>query len=252
MYGCTLKKAVEYYGKIFVSNNCGLFQVVVANSTQRVKVVFLRTGTEVWTNVHHIESGSVVDRFYPSVCGVGYLGGYDLTVDKDGNPTMAYQAWNGMIDRCYGSKEIKSYKDCIVSEEFHNFTYFKQWYEKQAGNSIKGFELDKDILWDECKIYSEDVCVLVPVDINLFFAKTGSKRSKYPVGVSWCRKTNKFKSTCSSGFKRTTYHEDEWSAFLAYKQVKESRAKELAEKWKYSIDKRVYDKLMSYKVLLTD
>ena len=49
-----------------------------------------------------------------------------------------------------------------------------------------------------------------------------------------------------------TYHDNEWSAFLAYKQAKENRAKELAEKWRGQIDNRVYEKLINYKVLLTD
>ncbi len=49
-----------------------------------------------------------------------------------------------------------------------------------------------------------------------------------------------------------TYHDNEWSAFIAYKQAKENRAKELAEKWRGQIDNRVYEKLINYKVLLTD
>ncbi len=63
----------------------------------------------------------------------------------------------------------------------------------------------------------------------------------------------KFASNYNNGGERIlSYHDNEWSAFIAYKQAKENRAKELAEKWRGQIDDRVYEKLINYKVLLTD
>ena len=110
-------------------------------------------------------------------------------------------------------------------------------------------------------MYAEDTCVLVPREINMFFAKTGGrthqafKDTDYPIGVSYSNKSTakpfvaKYRN---GGNLIETYHDNEWSAFLAYKQAKENRAKELAEKWRGQIDNRVYEKLINYKVLLTD
>ena len=54
------------------------------------------------------------------------------------------------------------------------------------------------------------------------------------------------------GDKHLSYHDNEWSTFIAYKKAKENRAKELAEKWRGQIADRVSEKLINYKVLLTD
>jgi hypothetical protein len=163
-----------------------------------------------------------------------------------------------MFERCYSSRNLKVYEDCIVSEEFHDFSYFKEWFHKQVGRYGKDFHLDKDILSDGCKIYVEDTCVLVPREINIFFVKPNNKKtiSNYPIGVTYePRNTyNPFTAMYGGhgGNKHLSYHDNEWSAFLAYKKAKENRAKELAEKWRGQIDDRVYNKLLEYKVLLTD
>ena len=130
------------------------------------------------------------------------------------------------------------YDECIVSEEFHDFSYFKEWFHKQVGRYGKDFHLDKDILSDGCKIYAEDTCVLVPREINIFFVKPNNKKtiSNYPIGVTYePRNTyNPFTAMYGGhgGNKHLSYHDNEWSAFIAYKKAKENRAKELSEKWR--------------------
>ena len=163
-----------------------------------------------------------------------------------------------MLERCYGNKELEAYKYCIVSEEFHNASYFKDWYNKQVGAHREDYHIDKDILSSDCKIYAEDTCVLVPQEVNSFFVKHNNKKvkSNLPTGVMYNPKHTSRPFTAMykghGGEKHMSYHDNEWSAFLAYKQAKENRAKELAEKWRGQIDNRVYEKLINYKVLLTD
>ncbi len=249
------RKTMNYYGKIFISNDCGFYQIVLANNLDRMKAVFLDTNTEVWVSADQVDNGTVLDRYFPTVCGVGYLGDYS-TLDQYGNPSKEYTTWRGMLDRCYGNKELEAYKYCIVSEEFHNASYFKDWYNTQVGAHRDGFHLDKDILSEDCKVYAEDTCVLVPQEVNAFFIRPKKKGTqKYPTGVSYNDKlqTKPYTAKYSNGKDLIeTYHDNEWSAFLAYKQAKENRAKELAEKWRGQIDNRVYEKLINYKVLLTD
>lgn len=52
--------------------------------------------------------------------------------------------------------------------------------------------------------------------------------------------------TCLDG--EYEYFDDEWSAFLRHKAVKEGKAKELAMKYRKDLDTRVFDHLMSYDV----
>ena len=255
------KKIADYYGRVFLSNKCGFYQITVANSTDRMRAVFLQTNTVVTVTACQVDSGCVVDTYYPTVCGIGYLGSSESTVDETGKPLKEYVYWRGMLDRCYGNRNLEAYNDTIVSEEFHDFSYFQKWFHNQVGRYDKDFQLDKDILSTDCKVYAEDTCVLVPSEINMFFAKTGVrthqafKDTDYPIGVSYSNKsmTKPFVAKYNNGGNLIeTYHDNEWSAFLAYKQAKENRAKELAEKWRGQIDNRVYEKLINYKVLLTD
>ena len=255
------KKTGDYYGKVFLSNSCGYYQITLANSTDRMRAVFLQTNTVVTVTASQVDSGCVVDTYYPTVCGIGYLGSSESTVDENGKPLKEYVYWRGMLDRCYGNRNLEAYNDTIVSEEFHDFSYFQKWFHNQVGRYDKDFQLDKDILSTDCKVYAEDTCVLVPSEVNMFFAKTGVRTHKtfkdtdYPIGVSYSNKSTAkpFVAKYNNGGNLIeTYHDNEWSAFLAYKQAKENRAKELAEKWRGQIDDRVYEKLINYKVLLTD
>lgn len=251
------RKAMYYYGNVFLSNDTGYYQIVLANNIERMKAIFLTTNTEVWVSADQVDNGTVFDRYFPTVCGVGYLGDHP-TVNEDGTTTKEYTSWRCMLERCYGNKELESYKYCIVSEEFHNASYFKDWYNKQVGAHREDFHIDKDILSSDCKIYAEDTCVLVPQEVNSFFVKHNNKKvkSNLPTGVMYNPKNTSRPFTAMynghGGEKHMSYHDNEWSAFLAYKQAKENRAKELANKWYGQIDDRVYDKLMNYKVLITD
>ncbi len=248
------RKTTDYYGKIFLSNSCGFYQITLANNTVNMEATFLKTNTKVRVNATQVDKGSVADPYYPSLCDIGYLGECSGTVDEEGGQLKEYVAWYGMIRRCYGNENLEAYKYIIVSEEFLNFAYFQEWYHKQIGAGVDGFDMDKDILSTDVKIYAEDTCVFVPSEINMFFAKTGSKRGEYPIGVSWHKGTKQFKSNYSNGNvdKVATCHDNEWEAFLAYKRAKESRGKALAEKWRGKIDNRVYEKLVNFKVLITD
>ena len=251
---CKTRKIGNYLGKVFLSNRCGYYKITLANSVNKMRAVFLLTNTVIVVSADQVDGGNVLDPYYPTVHGVGFIGSHVGRITKvDGTHTKEYACWRGMLERCYGNRCLSSYEDCIVSEEFHNYSYFCSWINKQKGRYIKDYQVDKDILSDGCKIYAEDTCVLVPSEVNTFFAKSGAKRGKYPIGVSWCEKAKLFVSSYRNGGDcKTSYHKDEWCAFLAYKKAKENRAKELANNWYGQIDDRVYDKLMNYKVLITD
>lgn len=252
-----MSKAVySLYKKIFISNNHGLYQVTLANDANNIEIEFLRTKTIKRVTKEQIETGSVSDHMYPTVCGVGCIGTENF--NRDGWDKHCYEIWSSMIDRCYGEnqqrEQCKHYEDVVISDDFLNFSKFRTWYNKQPNAHRKGFHLDKDALSDGVLMYSKDTCTIIPLEINIFLTTRKIKGDKqYPVGVSYVKGFKKFKSACHLGEKGQYYKhfDNEWEAFLDFKRVKEQRAKDLAEKWKYDIDKRVYDKLINFKVLPT-
>jgi hypothetical protein len=67
------RKTMDYYGKIFLSNDTGYYQIVLANNLDRMKAIFLTTNTEVWVSADQVDNGTVLDRYFPTVCGVTQL-----------------------------------------------------------------------------------------------------------------------------------------------------------------------------------
>lgn len=81
-----------------------------------------------------------------------------------------------MFRRCYSSKyKIKNetYKNVLCCEEWLLFSNFKSWMEKQEW---KGRQLDKDLLSYKNEVYSPNLCIFVPKEINTFMIKSDKTR----------------------------------------------------------------------------
>jgi hypothetical protein len=123
----------------------------------------------------------------------------------DGKKVKEYNLWKGVLERCFCEKSqtrYPTYKGCNVSDNFLNYAYFYDWCQEQIGFGKVGidgciWQLDKDILFTGNKIYSEDVCVFVPKEINVFFTDRGNVRGDYPVGVHFHKASGKFKAQCA-------------------------------------------------------
>lgn len=176
----------------------------------------------------------------------------------DGKDAKEYALWRDMLRRCYNQKiqaKQPTYIGCRASDNFLNYSYFYDWCNHQTGFGKIGtngryWQLDKDILMPNNKIYSEDVCVFVPSEINTFFIDRGNDRGNWPIGVSFHKQRGKFISTCRLNGKNQhlglfSTHEQ---AHTCYKEFKENLCKELAAKWRGQIDERVYDAMMAWKV----
>lgn len=75
--------------------------------------------------------------------------------------------WRNMLARCYDEhnrNKYPTYAECSVCDEWHIFSNFLNWYKE---NNPYGFELDKDILHKDNKVYSPDTCCFVPKAINV-------------------------------------------------------------------------------------
>lgn len=143
-----------------------------------------------------------------------------------------YQTWVSMLNRCYSAKSQKrnpTYIGCTVSDDWLIFSNFKAWMKKQQW---EGKQLDKDLLFQGNKIYSAETCVFVSPMVNSFTIDRGNDRGRWPIGVSWHKKTGKFRVQCSNPFTKKRghigYFDCEQQAHEAWLKRKLELAHELA------------------------
>ena len=248
-------KKVEYEGKVYPSNRFGDVKILEYKNNKQVVIMFLNTGFIKEESIGVIRSGHIRDSSLPTTCGFGYIDIEGVSIGR--KATKEYQIWNNMINRCYNENlrhKNPTYKDCSVSEEWRYLSKFKEWCNKQIGFDNDGWNLDKDLLSKECKIYSEHTCVFVPPEINCALPTSASVRGSLPVGVIHSSNKTRYRARIQRGYKWEslgTYDTPE-EAFYTYKPVKEAHIKSLAEKWKDQIDPRVYEALMNWTIEITD
>ena len=111
-----------------------------------------------------------------------------------------YRTWTSMLRRCYSTKfqeRNPTYKGCSVSEEWLRFSNFKRWMETK---DFEGMQLDKDLLFEGNKVYSDKTCVFVASMVNSFTIDSGASRGECLLGVSWNKRVGKFVSRCRNPF----------------------------------------------------
>lgn len=171
--------------------------------------------------------------------------------------TDGYKVWSSMLRRCYNAgyqKTKPTYKGCEVASGWHRLSGFLPWFD---ANYKPGWQLDKDILVKDNRVYSENTCCFVPKDVNSALIARKSKTG-LPVGVFFKKKNGKYcaQMSRSCGYNRSSgyiglYNTVE-AAFAAYKAEKESYLKELATKYKETLTPRCYEALMNWNVEITD
>jgi len=173
-----------------------------------------------------------------------------------------YDLWVSMLSRClkkYWDKH-PTYIGVGCSDNFKSYSYFYEWCNSQVGFNNKDdknrvWQLDKDILVKGGKIYSEDVCVFVPQNLNKLLTRRDASRGDTPIGVARNTKGDRFTAQCNDGngnLKHLGAYLTTKEAFQAYKTFKEQLIKDVAEKHKNILDSRVYLALIDYEVSLDD
>lgn len=169
-----------------------------------------------------------------------------------GRPTAAYDKWHGMFQRCYSPRFQKKNPTCIgcvVDEKWHDFQDFADWFNGREYNDI-GYQLDKDILVPNNKVYSPDACCLVPSELNSLFVSRAAGRGVLPQGVYLHKVSGKYKAQLNVSSKRLHlgYFDCPNEAYQAYKTAKEAHVKAKAMDWKDRIDPRVFTALMNWRL----
>ena len=191
------------------------------------------------------------------VHGVGYNDGKYSS--RDGNRTAyIYGKWQRMLERCYNEKSLiakPTYIGCSVSDSFKAYTSFRERYIYLIGFEQQDWQLDKDLLIRNNKVYSEECCILLPKDINTLIIKNDAKRGDWPIGVSKHKRDKTYSATCNCGKDNQIFlgnYDTPLEAFLVYKKAKESYIKQVAEQYKDVIDPRAYKALLEYEVNIED
>lgn len=139
------------------------------------------------TNVNYscFKKGSVKNNNFSSIYNVGYLGNVKIT-DDNGNRLKSYDVWFSMLQRCYDEKnrdKYPTYKNCEVCDEWKCYDNFKKWYDENYYEiENEKICLDKDIMFENNKIYSPKTCIFVPHYINSLFSGH-NKKTDLPKGV---------------------------------------------------------------------
>ena len=116
-------------------------------------------------------------------------------------------------------------------------------------------DLDKDILIKGNKTYSPEACVFVPKKINSLFTKANNLRGDYPIGVSYFKESDKFKSQYKTMDGKEIHlglFDTPEEAFISYKNAKEKYIKQIAEEYKSKIPQKLYKAMINYEVEITD
>lgn len=183
------------------------------------------------------------------------IGINDIICDRN---SPAYLHWVGILKRCYPNLadkragRYKGYEDCEVCEEWKLFSNFKYWFDN---NYIKGYHIDKDILFPGNRVYSPFTCIFVPPRINELFTRDHQKSyGRCCKGVIYDEKKRKYTAQLSRS-DRTSRHigsyDTEDEAFVAYKNAKETYIKEIADEYysKDLISELLYKAMYNYKII---
>lgn len=164
---------------------------------------------------------------------------------------VAYTTWRNMFRRCYNKswhKKFPNYSGCSVCKKWWSLSTFIDWFKK---NYKEGYQLDKDILVCNNKIYSPDTCCYVPPEINKLVMQYKSFSKESPQGV---RKTLSGRYEARIKVHEHDIHlgtyDDESKAISAYKKAKKNMIAEMANDFfsEGKISEKVYDALLNFEV----
>ena len=149
-------------GYLFETNNYGMLQVIEYVKSEKVLVRFIETGYQRYTTASGIRRGSVQDRLYPSVYGIGFLGDGRHMSQVRGRKSHKCSMWETMMERCYSTamqNRCPHQTGWTVCEDWHNFQNFAEWAENEVDSG--GFlSLSNSALSSGIKVYSPDTCIL--------------------------------------------------------------------------------------------
>ena len=254
-------KKIDRTGEINYNKNGTEMKIIEYISYNKIIVEFQdKYKAKVTSQYGEFKKGKTRNPYDKNVFSVGYMGEGKYT---EKTHFKIYNTWKAMLGRCYDPYSLNkepSYINCYVEEYLHNFQNFAKWYEENY-YEIEGDTmcLDKDILEKNNKIYDREHMIFVPKRINTLFVKNDVNRGKYPIGVYYNKKENKFRSQLSflnkEGVKKRKdlgRFNTSTEAFNKYKIEKENYIKQVADEYKDFIPIELYNAMYNYEVEIND
>jgi len=234
-------------GNTFQSKYGEKFKVIDYVDNENVTLEY-EDGTVVTSRSVNIRQGNPPNPNRRVIYGQGYHGVGVYPISNNGGKSLAYVKWHGMLSRVYDGNNDKTklatacYDGVCVSEYWHNFQNFAEWFYREHGKyTCKDVLcLDKDLLGKGTKVYSKDTCCFLPYCLNIaiqvgYSVHYDARRRTFRPRVSM-----KGVTPYLGDFK----HEDE--AREAYFNAKNKHISSLAESYRGSIPDNVLQALLNF------
>ena len=141
--------------------------IIINGGSKQHHVTCTIEGVTFEARAGNVRNGEVAYLLHKSMCGVGYTG-YGIYLPK--THRKAYVIWGNMLNRCYSEVYLfkyPTYKEVSVHPDWYNFQNFARWFYEES-NFRDGWELDKDLLSGNVKVYSTTTCIFLPKHLNTF------------------------------------------------------------------------------------
>lgn len=174
------------------------------------------------------------------ICGIG-------TNDVLCYDRRDYYLWYNVVRR--GTFPLRGYGKVTCHEDwllFSNFLKDLPLIDNFNMREEQGWELDKDLLSGDNKIYSKDTTCFLPSEINACIAVGESSDKK--LGAPYDEEINKYYAYLVLDGKRKRFgsFETRDSAHEKYKELKKTEVNRLAEKYRSNLTDRVYEALKAW------
>lgn len=167
------------------TNNDGEMFYAFKKKGNKIRVVFPKTNYVAEVYLANAQAGKVKDPYSISVFAHGYIGNIDKSIPYW---KQAKQLWQNMMKRCYCEADKRGYYGKAYVDDrwkmFENFLNdiknldgFHAWLNAED-NGIK-FNLDKDFIKPDNKIYSRDFCCFLPENFNKALGKKNKTESDW-------------------------------------------------------------------------
>ena len=252
-------KKINRIGEKTYNNQGCLMEIIKYTNCNDIDIKFTNGCILKHQTLQNFRKKNIKNPYHPETYSVGYIGEGEYQSKINDKFTKQYITWSNMLKRCYNNEyqaKHKTYIDCTVCKEWHNFQNFAKWFDEnyyEIGN--ERMELDKDILFKNNKIYSPKTCMFVPQRINILFIKNDKQRGQYPIGVHYHKKNNKYISRCNINKNNRKYlgsFDTKEEAFLKYKNFKENYIKQIADEYKDKIPNILYNAMYKWNVEIND
>lgn len=198
-----------------------------------------------------LKNGSFKNNYKPTIYGKGYIGDGKYQGSKKDGTDFVYGIWNNMLARNYDpytQSKQPAYIGCSVCDEWLCFQNFADWYMNHQNYGL-GYNLDKDLLGRDNRVYSPETCTMLPPELNVMISGSTSSKNGMPLGVGkidkgYTARLNKGKE----GREYLGYYKTAEEAHKVYVEAKERYVKNKALEWANRIEWKAFVALMNWTV----